>query len=159
MIGRKGRYFYDWFYRPFVMEGLRWCCCLICMFLLNFVLLDWSVAYLYITLYTTELCSLRHGSWVPDQFGSKRFMWILPWPINVIKVAFLFGLFAFESFASFCSPFFHLLVSLIVILNAIWSTLNSNAGQVRKSLSIKAHADGSGYFVSLSKWFLSLWAE
>lgn len=27
----------------------------------------------------------------------------------------------------------------------------SNAGQVRKSLSIKPHADGSGYFVSLSK--------
>ncbi|KAH6795370.1 hypothetical protein C2S51_036356 [Perilla frutescens var. frutescens] len=30
------------------------------------------------------------------------------------------------------------------------SMLSSNAGQVRKSLSIKAHADGSGYFVSLS---------
>ncbi|KAL0401858.1 UNVERIFIED_CONTAM: Single-stranded DNA-binding protein WHY2, mitochondrial [Sesamum latifolium] len=30
------------------------------------------------------------------------------------------------------------------------SMLSSNAGQVRKSLSIKAHADGSGYFISLS---------
>ncbi|XP_073159495.1 single-stranded DNA-binding protein WHY2, mitochondrial [Henckelia pumila] len=30
------------------------------------------------------------------------------------------------------------------------SMLSSNAGQVRKSLSIKAHADGSGYFVSLN---------
>ncbi|KAA8544547.1 hypothetical protein F0562_022594 [Nyssa sinensis] len=28
--------------------------------------------------------------------------------------------------------------------------LSSNAGQVRKSLSIKPHADGSGYFISLS---------
>ncbi|CAA0837707.1 Single-stranded DNA-binding protein WHY2-mitochondrial [Striga hermonthica] len=27
---------------------------------------------------------------------------------------------------------------------------SSNAGQVRKSLSVKAHADGSGYFISLS---------
>jgi hypothetical protein len=27
----------------------------------------------------------------------------------------------------------------------------SNSGQVRKTLSIKAHADGSGYFISLSK--------
>ncbi|KAI3464247.1 hypothetical protein Pfo_020910 [Paulownia fortunei] len=30
------------------------------------------------------------------------------------------------------------------------SMLSSNAGQVRKSLSLKAHADGSGYFISLS---------
>ncbi|KAJ6942426.1 single-stranded DNA-binding protein WHY2 [Populus alba x Populus x berolinensis] len=30
------------------------------------------------------------------------------------------------------------------------SMLSSNAGQVRKNLSIKPHADGSGYFVSLS---------
>ncbi|KAL0351239.1 UNVERIFIED_CONTAM: Single-stranded DNA-binding protein WHY2, mitochondrial [Sesamum calycinum] len=30
------------------------------------------------------------------------------------------------------------------------SMLSSNAGQVRKSLSIKAHVDGSGYFISLS---------
>ncbi|XP_075485635.1 single-stranded DNA-binding protein WHY2, mitochondrial [Primulina tabacum] len=30
------------------------------------------------------------------------------------------------------------------------SMLSSNAGQVRKSLSIKAHADGSGYFISLN---------
>ncbi|KAM7508149.1 hypothetical protein LguiA_018602 [Lonicera macranthoides] len=30
------------------------------------------------------------------------------------------------------------------------SMLSSNAGQVRKSLSIKPHADGTGYFVSLS---------
>ncbi|KAL6525330.1 Single-stranded DNA-binding protein why2, mitochondrial [Orobanche minor] len=30
------------------------------------------------------------------------------------------------------------------------SMQSSNAGQVRKSLSIKAHSDGSGYFVSLS---------
>ncbi|KAK2968926.1 hypothetical protein RJ640_013457 [Escallonia rubra] len=28
---------------------------------------------------------------------------------------------------------------------------SSNAGQVRKSLSVKPHADGSGYFISLSK--------
>ncbi|XP_044510347.1 single-stranded DNA-binding protein WHY2, mitochondrial isoform X2 [Mangifera indica] len=30
------------------------------------------------------------------------------------------------------------------------SMLSSNAGQVRKTLSVKAHADGSGYFVSLN---------
>ncbi|KAI4301994.1 hypothetical protein L6164_035218 [Bauhinia variegata] len=30
------------------------------------------------------------------------------------------------------------------------SMLSSNAGQVRKSLSIKPHADGTGYFVSLT---------
>ncbi|KAL3638598.1 Single-stranded DNA-binding protein why2, mitochondrial [Castilleja foliolosa] len=30
------------------------------------------------------------------------------------------------------------------------SMQSSNAGQVRKSLSIKAHADGSGYFISLT---------
>uniref|UniRef100_M1CDL7 Why2 protein n=1 Tax=Solanum tuberosum TaxID=4113 RepID=M1CDL7_SOLTU len=30
------------------------------------------------------------------------------------------------------------------------SMLSSNAGQVRKSLSIKPNADGSGYFISLS---------
>ncbi|KAL3830369.1 hypothetical protein ACJIZ3_019171 [Penstemon smallii] len=30
------------------------------------------------------------------------------------------------------------------------SMQSSNAGQVRKSLSIKAHADGSGYFISLN---------
>ncbi|KAL3641518.1 Single-stranded DNA-binding protein why2, mitochondrial [Castilleja foliolosa] len=30
------------------------------------------------------------------------------------------------------------------------SMQTSNAGQVRKSLSIKAHADGSGYFISLT---------
>ncbi|KAJ7973569.1 Single-stranded DNA-binding protein WHY2, mitochondrial [Quillaja saponaria] len=30
------------------------------------------------------------------------------------------------------------------------SMLSSNAGQVRKSLSIKSHQDGSGYFVSLN---------
>ncbi|KAL3715063.1 hypothetical protein ACJRO7_006887 [Eucalyptus globulus] len=30
------------------------------------------------------------------------------------------------------------------------SMLSSNAGQVRKSLSIKPHADGGGYFISLS---------
>ncbi|PIN02056.1 hypothetical protein CDL12_25434 [Handroanthus impetiginosus] len=30
------------------------------------------------------------------------------------------------------------------------SMLSSNAGQVRKTLSIKAHADGSGYFISLN---------
>ena len=28
----------------------------------------------------------------------------------------------------------------------------SNAGQVRKSLTIKAHADGTGYLISLSKY-------
>ena len=28
----------------------------------------------------------------------------------------------------------------------------SNAGQVRKSLSIKHHADGTGYLISLSKY-------
>ncbi|KAJ6348194.1 hypothetical protein OIU76_004632 [Salix suchowensis] len=33
------------------------------------------------------------------------------------------------------------------------SMLSSNAGQVRKNLSIKPHADGSGYFISLSKHF------
>ena len=27
----------------------------------------------------------------------------------------------------------------------------SNSGQVRKTLSIKAHADGTGYLISLSK--------
>ncbi|XP_062152681.1 single-stranded DNA-binding protein WHY2, mitochondrial [Alnus glutinosa] len=30
------------------------------------------------------------------------------------------------------------------------SMLKSNSGQVRKTLSIKAHADGSGYFISLN---------
>ncbi|KAK9991359.1 hypothetical protein SO802_026344 [Lithocarpus litseifolius] len=30
------------------------------------------------------------------------------------------------------------------------SMLSSNAGQVRKSLTIKAHADGTGYLISLS---------
>ncbi|KAJ6415940.1 hypothetical protein OIU84_004684 [Salix udensis] len=36
------------------------------------------------------------------------------------------------------------------------SMLSSNAGQVRKNLSIKPHADGSGYFISLSKLLIVL---
>lgn len=33
----------------------------------------------------------------------------------------------------------------------------SNAGQVRKSLTIKAHADGTGYLISLSKYSFCLY--